>query len=89
MEKEKFINEILNSTNGITNITPNDFLLLRIQNKINNQNKVATKWVWMAAASIVFLVSLNSILLFSSFNKKTNDTELLVNTISNDNQLYN
>ncbi len=89
MEKESFINEILNSTNGMTNVIPNVNLFSNIQNSINKQNKVSTKWVLFAAASILILVSLNSILIFSYSNNKINDSELLANTVVIDNQLYN
>lgn len=89
MNQENFIYEILSSTNGITKVEPNDLLFSRIQRSINNKNKVATKWIWIAAASIVLLVSLNVAFVISNSNKKISDSELLANSIINNNQLYN
>jgi hypothetical protein len=89
MNQENFIYEILNSTNGITKVDPNDLLFSRIQRSINNKNKVSTKWIWVVAAFIVLLVSLNVALVISNSNTKISDSELLVNSIINNNQLYN
>ncbi len=89
MNQENFIFEILSSTNGITKVEPNDLLFSRIQRSINNKNTIATKWIWVAAASIALLVSLNVAFVISNSNKKISDSELLANSIINNNQLYN
>jgi hypothetical protein len=87
MEQENFINEILNSTNGMTKIVPNDLLFSKIENAIKNQNNVPTKWIWVAAASFAILFSLNSILVFSKKDSK-NPTETIATSIYKSNQLY-
>lgn len=89
MNQENFIYGILSSTNGITKVEPNDLLFSRIQISINNKTKVVTKWIWAAAASIVVLVSVNVALVISNSNTKITDSELLANSILNNNQLYN
>lgn len=89
MCQENFIYKILSSANGITKVEPNDLLFSRIQRSINNKNKVSTKWIWVAAASILLLVSLNVALVISNSNTKISDSELLANSIINNNQLYN
>jgi hypothetical protein len=88
MEQEKWINSILNSTDGITQVTPNDLLFSKIQNKIKEQNVVSNKWIWIAAASFAVLFSLNFKVIFSESRKSNNDTEMLASSIYNSNQLY-
>lgn len=59
MEKENWINEIINSTDQIVKVLPNDGLYAKIQSQIKQQKTVETKWVWLAAASMLLLVSIN------------------------------
>jgi len=59
MEKENWINEILSSTDKIVKVLPSDGLYAEIQSQIQQQKIVETKWVWLAAASMLLLVSLN------------------------------
>ena len=59
MEKENWINEILSSTDHIIKVLPSDGLYAKIQSQIQQQKTVETKWVWLAAASMLLLVSLN------------------------------
>jgi hypothetical protein len=88
MEQENWINEILDSTNGMTPALPNAKLFLQIQNQIDSQRKVAPQWVWMAAATILLLVALNIKFVFSKANKQERATELIASSISKSNQLY-
>jgi hypothetical protein len=88
MEQEKWINSILNSTDGITQVAPDDLLFSKIQNKIKEQNVVSNKWIWIAAASFAVLFSLNFKVIFSESRKSNNDTEMLASSIYNSNQLY-
>jgi fucose permease len=59
MEKENWINEILSSTDKIVKVLPSDGLYAKIQSQIQQQKTIETKWVWLAAASMLLLVSLN------------------------------
>jgi fucose permease len=59
MEKENWINEILSSTDHIVKVLPSDGLYAKIQSQLQQQKTVETKWVWLAAASMLLLVSLN------------------------------
>lgn len=89
MEKEQWIENILNSTNRITAVTPNDYLFEKIQQRIDLKNKVSTQMVWLVAASIVVLVVLNFTILTSNNNLKTNEeTAYLEITVNKSNQLY-
>jgi hypothetical protein len=88
MKKENWINEVLNSTNGMTKVVPDELLFSKIQNAIKNRNKVSTKWVWLAAASFAILLSLNSWVLFSKNSNENTSTDLIASTISKNNQLY-
>ena len=60
MEKDRWIENVLNSTNGITKVSPNDQLFSKIQSRINDQKPVETYVKWLIAASIVVLISLNT-----------------------------
>jgi hypothetical protein len=89
MEKDKWIENILNSTNGITQVTPNDQLFSKIQSKINDQKPVEIYVKWLVAASVVVLISLNTTYLIqksSTENQNNDNVTSLVNRVNN--QLY-
>jgi hypothetical protein len=88
MEAKNWINDILNSSNGITKVTPDALLFSKIQNRISIQNTVSSHWVWIAAASFTILVSLNIKMLLSNTAKTSAPKETIVSTVSNSNQLY-
>jgi hypothetical protein len=88
MEKENFINEILNSTNGITKVAPNEALFFDIQNKIKHQNTISNNFLWKVAASIVILISLNIMLVVSKNNLNQKQDSAFENTLNKSNQLY-
>ena len=88
MEANNWINDILNSSNGITKVTPDALLFAKIQNRINIQNTVSGRWIWIAAASFIILVSLNIKMLLSNTTKSSASTETIVSSVSNSNQLY-
>ena len=78
METENWINEILNSSDGITKVAPNTALFSKIQMKINNQNSISKQWIWIAAASFALLLSLNVKFIFSNKSKSNNETESVI-----------
>ena len=89
MEKDKWIENILNSTNGIMKVSPNEELFSKIQSKINEQKPAESYTKWLVAASIVILLSLNTTYLIqkSNINKQSNNNvSSLVDTVNN--QLY-
>lgn len=88
MEANNWTNDILNSSNGITKVTPDTLLFSKIQSRINIQNTVSSQWIWIAAASFTILVSLNVKMLLSNTTKSTAQTETIVSSVSNSNQLY-
>jgi hypothetical protein len=87
METEKWINEVFNSTKGMIKITPEDSLFFKIQNKINN-NKLSSRWLWLAAASLVILITLNVKFVFGKSNANESQTEIIASTMVKSNQLY-
>lgn len=87
MEQDKFITEILDSSNGMTKVIPNDLLFSKIQNAIYKENYVSKKWIWVAAATFAILFSLNVIVLISKINSKI-PTQTIASSISKSNQLY-
>ena len=87
MEKEEWISEVLNSTEGMVKISPDDALFFKIQNRIND-TKLSSRWIWLAAASFLILVSLNMKFVFGEANSKESQTEVLASTIAKSNQLY-
>jgi hypothetical protein len=88
METENWINEILNSSDGITKVAPNTALFSKIQMKINNQNSISKQWIWIAAASFALLLSLNVKFIFSNKSKSNNETESVISSVTNNSQLY-
>ena len=88
MEADNWINDILNSCNGITKVAPNNLLFSKIQNKISNQNTISSRWIWIAAASFTILVSLNVKMLLSNTTKTSVPSETIVSSVSITNQLY-
>lgn len=89
MEREQFIENILNSTNGITKVVPGDDLFSKIQQRIQLEVKVSSKTLWLVAASIAILVMLNLSVLASRTNEKdTSTTAYLEMTVNKSNQLY-
>ncbi len=89
MEREQFIENILNSTNGITKVVPVDDLFSKIQQRIQLEVKVSSKTLWLVAASIAILVMLNLSVLASRTNEKdTSTTAYLEMTVNKSNQLY-
>lgn len=87
MEREEFINTVLNSVTGIAKVAPSDAVFENIEQRIN-QSKISTKTVWLVAASIVVLISLNIVLLNNT--SKNNDSEMasLEHIINKNNQIY-
>ncbi len=88
MEKEHWIENIMNSTTGITKVVPNDDLFLKIENKITNQNKVSSKTVWLVAASIAILLMLNITVIKLKRNQKTTQEIYLEDSLNRSHQLY-
>lgn len=88
MEQENWINEILESTNGMSSAVPNTQLFSKIQDKIETQKTVNPQWVWLAAASIMLLVALNLRCIYSKSSNEDTSTERIVSSISKSNQLY-
>jgi len=90
MEQHQWIQKVLNSTNGMTTVVPGDDLFFAIQQKIQQQNRVSSKTVWLAAASIAVLVVLNiTILKTKTKQTATNGTTTYLEmTVNQSNQLY-
>ena len=87
MEKEKWIENIINSTNGITKVSPSNQLFSKIQSKIDEEKTVDGYTKWLVAASIIILLSLNTLFLVkeNTTSQKNEITELISSV---NNQLY-
>ena len=88
MKPENWTNDIMESTNGMIKVIPNKLLFDKIQNRINLENKVSTKWIFIVAATFVLLLSINIKLLKNSASKSNSQTETVISTVSNTIQLY-
>lgn len=93
MEKKEWIEEVINSTEGMRKLTPRESMYDAIQAKLYKQEKqVPQKTVWIAAASIVLLATLNIITIKKVFSKeeiqKTSITEVSESPLYVNNQLY-
>jgi len=89
METNNWIEKILNSTNGMTQVFPSDDLFSKIQQRVNLQNRVSPKTVWLVAASIAVLVMINiTVLKTKTKDKAQTSTSYLESTLNQNNQLY-
>ena len=89
MEKEIFINEILNSTEGKTKANPNANLFYKIEQRIQEEKKVSLELIWLVAASIVVLLSINiSVLVSQKTSFEVNYGNNIASNINKSNQLY-
>jgi hypothetical protein len=88
MKAEKWTLEIMESTNGMVKVLPNKLLFDKIQNKINLETKVSNKWIFVAVATFALLISINIKLSKSNLVKTNTQSETVISTISNTNQLY-
>jgi hypothetical protein len=89
MEKENWIEEVLNSTNGMTPVAPDAKLFSKIQSRIKKVETVSPQWLWLAAASLALLLTLNIKIVYGSKSKsRKSPTEKIAADITNSNQLY-
>jgi hypothetical protein len=92
MNKDKKINEILNSLDGIQRAEVSPFLYSGIINKLKGHEKIApVKVVWLAAASLCLLFLLNIAILKNISTEKHSSAEMsAVYNLSNQNMInYN
>lgn len=88
METDNWINEILNSTNGMTQVAPSDDLLERINAKIAVAKTVSNRTVWLVAASIIILLGLNIGFFVNETKTENKSSAYLEKTFNKSNQLY-
>lgn len=86
MEKETWIEEVLESAGNIKPAIPDAQLFNQILERI--EEKVPMRWVWMAAASLLLLVALNVKLVYFKSKKEKSATEIMAGQLSKSNQLY-
>lgn len=88
MEKDQFIETILNSSKGISHVAPSNDLFSKIEHGITAAN-VPARTIWWVAASVAVLVALN-ITAVSAGKKPAEDqtTTVLASTLAPNNQLY-
>lgn len=89
MEKETWIENILNSTDAISHVNPPDELFTKITQKIQQHEIVSYKTFWLVAASIAALLFMNISVISTKFKSaKDSKTAYLEATINKSNQLY-
>jgi hypothetical protein len=75
MEQDKWIEKVLNSTNGITKVEPNDLLFSKIEKQIQENKRESRNSMWFIAASVTLFLSLSFIVFqLSSFSKTESDS---------------
>ncbi|HMI07358.1 MAG TPA: hypothetical protein VK528_07425 [Flavobacterium sp.] len=87
MDPEQFITKILNSTNGMSQATPDAKLFGKIQQRIFIQQQFSKRQILLIAASFVVLVAVN-LSVFKSKSASENKTTAIAFSISKSNQLY-
>lgn len=89
MERENWINEIIATTNQIVTVEPRDVLFAKIENQLKRQKTIDTRLLWLVAASILVLVSLNiKVILTEIQTVKQSQTTVLAASITDSNQFY-
>ncbi|AWG20070.1 hypothetical protein FFWV33_00315 [Flavobacterium faecale] len=89
MEKDKWIEEVMDTANQIVEVAPADGLYFQIQQKLNAKKKVRKEVLWLAAASIVILASINIKVIYSDLQVEHEIEETaLVASVSDSNQFY-
>ena len=88
MKAENWTNEVMESADGMVKVFPNALLFDKIQNRIRLETKVSSNWIFVAAATFVILITINIKLLKSNATQSNSQTETVIGTISNTNQLY-
>jgi hypothetical protein len=88
MNKNQFIEKVLNSTNGIQQVEPSDALFSKIQNRIQADKPVDNYITWLVAASVIVLITLNVGILFNTSSSSTSKSELASLVSTTNNQLY-
>lgn len=86
MEKEEWIDQVLNSTHGITKVQPSELLFEKIQNRI--ATKVPPVMVWLVAASFLILLALNFKAIVQKSDSNQNEMAQLASSLDQNNQLY-
>jgi hypothetical protein len=88
MNKDQFIEKVLNSTNGIQRVEPNEALFSKIQLRIEAEKPVSNYIRWLVAASIILLISLNVGILLNTNDTSASKSELSSLVSTTNNQLY-
>lgn len=89
MEKEQWIDEILNSTDGLQKASADAHLFSRIERRLRECEFVSPKTVWLAAASIAILVAVNVVLIKKSAQSKSdNPIPSIATSFDKSNQFY-
>ena len=89
MNKNKWIEDILNKAEVIQKVAPPDTLYSVLQSKLYQSEKVNYKTIWLVAASMLLLTSLNFVTLRNTkpHQSETNQNETEEILFEN-NQLY-
>jgi hypothetical protein len=88
MKQDKWIKQVLNSTNGITKVEPNDLLFSKIEKRIQDNNAESKSSLWLAAASITIFLSLSFIIVQMNSASKRETNSSFNEQFSVNNQLY-
>lgn len=89
MEKEEWINEVLNSTRGLKKVSPPESLLHNIRKQAEDERVTESKTAWLVAASVIFIIALNVRVYFKDdAQQQTPSVQEIDNPFSGNNQLY-
>lgn len=91
MERDQWIDDVLNSADTLSKLSPRESLLQDIRKKALGNTTVDAKTVWAVAASIILLIALNLRVIVNSDQKpdKTIMPRMQTdNPFSGNNQLY-
>lgn len=90
-EKEKWINDILNSTDGMQRAEPDPFLFAKVRNRLTETGLVEyipVRTVWVAITSFAMLVLLNWRVISRQWSMPAPSDSTQLNTVVSEMQLY-
>ncbi|WP_396212151.1 hypothetical protein [Flavobacterium sp.] len=87
MERENFINEILNSVEGIVKVKPNEALFQKIEQRIQ-ETTVSLRTLWLVAVSTAVMIAINLFLISGKPSSGESKMASLEHSINKSNQLY-
>ncbi|AWH85966.1 hypothetical protein HYN59_12985 [Flavobacterium album] len=88
MEKQKWIEDVIDSGSRVRKLAPRDSLLEAIERRVAPVAEVPARKVWIAAASVAVLIALNFAAIKAAGDTGTEKSSTTETPLYTNNQLY-